>query len=224
MIISVTGGAQTFNLKEDTRRAFKHALSKAIMMTRAWVITGGTEHGVMRLVGEVIAEKSLMSIKDLVVLGIATWGVLAEKKLLKSAKKQQANYNNNNNNNNDDDTDDNDNGDKNNYSRLTIDSFSYQKTVKYFKKSDTSKQTSKKSIYLSPNHNHFILVNDGSVNEFRKEISFRAKLEFELKEIKLSEIYRIKNKEYKEDFNFVRQIPIILIVVQGNFIILVFSR
>lgn len=35
--------------------------------------------------------------------------------------------------------------------------------------------------FLDPNHTHFILVDDGSENQFGKEIEFRANLENELR-------------------------------------------
>lgn len=46
------------------------------------------------------------------------------------------------------------------------------------------KQTSVASntdTFLDPNHTHFILVDDGSENQFGKEIEFRASLENELR-------------------------------------------
>ena len=42
---------------------------------------------------------------------------------------------------------------------------------------------------LDPNHNHFILVDDGSDSQFGKEIEFRAKLENELRKGKSLKYY-----------------------------------
>ena len=51
LILSVTGGAQKFTLPHRMKKAFKRGLIKAVVTTDAWIITGGTNTGVMRLVG-----------------------------------------------------------------------------------------------------------------------------------------------------------------------------
>jgi hypothetical protein len=75
MILSVTGGAQQFSIDEDTKTAFKLGLMKTAKTTNAWIITGGTNTGVMRLVGDAVAED--LNAQDLTVLGIASWGCIA---------------------------------------------------------------------------------------------------------------------------------------------------
>jgi hypothetical protein len=50
LILSVTGGAQKFTIPLLMKKAFKRGLIKAAGSTGAWIITGGTEYGVMRLV------------------------------------------------------------------------------------------------------------------------------------------------------------------------------
>ena len=82
LILSVTGGAQNFTIPLRMKKAFKEGLVKAAATTGAWIITGGTNTGVMKLVGEAVAEEypkySTDSDKEqLVVLGIATWGNIA---------------------------------------------------------------------------------------------------------------------------------------------------
>jgi transient receptor potential cation channel subfamily M protein 2 len=72
LILSVTGGAQQFTCDEDTKRGFKLGLMKAAKTTNAWIITGGTNYGVMKLVGDAVAED--INAHGLTVLGIATWG------------------------------------------------------------------------------------------------------------------------------------------------------
>ena len=74
MILSVTGGAKQFSIDEDTKTAFKLGLMKTAKTTNAWIITGGTNTGVMRLVGDAVAED--LNAQDLTVLGIASWDVL----------------------------------------------------------------------------------------------------------------------------------------------------
>jgi transient receptor potential cation channel subfamily M protein 2 len=72
LILSVTGGAQKFTIPHRMKKAFKRGLIKAASSTGAWIITGGTNTGVMRLVGEAVADE--FHTCDLTVLGIATWG------------------------------------------------------------------------------------------------------------------------------------------------------
>lgn len=45
---------------------------KVAKATNAWIITGGTNEGVMRLVGDSVEED--LSTNNATVLGIATWG------------------------------------------------------------------------------------------------------------------------------------------------------
>ncbi len=73
LILSVTGGAQHFTIDEDIKSAFKLGLMKAAKTTNAWITTGGTNFGVMKLVGDAVAED--MNAHNLTVLGIATWGI-----------------------------------------------------------------------------------------------------------------------------------------------------
>ena len=72
LILSVTGGAQKFTIPHRMKKAFKRGLIKAAASTGAWIITGGTNTGVMRLVGEAVAEEFHSA--NLTVLGVATWG------------------------------------------------------------------------------------------------------------------------------------------------------
>ena len=72
LILSVTGGAQKFTIPHRMKKAFKRGLIKAASSTGAWIITGGTNTGVMRLVGEAVADE--FHTCNLTVLGIATWG------------------------------------------------------------------------------------------------------------------------------------------------------
>ena len=78
LIISVTGGAKNFTLPQRMKTAFKQGISKAASSTNALIITGGTNTGVMKLVGEAIVE-SLVDLGKIAVLGIATWGIIADR-------------------------------------------------------------------------------------------------------------------------------------------------
>lgn len=79
LILSITGAAQNFNIIEKVRSTFKESLIKAAKTTNAWIISGGTNYGVMRLVGEAMKEDLYPNIP---VIGIATWGVIASRENL----------------------------------------------------------------------------------------------------------------------------------------------
>ena len=53
-------------------------------------------------------------------------------------------------------------------------------------------------VYLDPNHTHFILVDDGSDDQFGKEIEFRAHLEAELRQGKSLKYYEKKRNQRKK--------------------------
>lgn len=78
LILSITGGSKKFNIPNQMKRAFKRGLIKVSSTTGAWIITGGTNTGLMRLVGEAVSEEYYAdSNSKSVVLGITTWGKIA---------------------------------------------------------------------------------------------------------------------------------------------------
>ena len=85
LLISVTGGAQKFSLKQRLRDVFRRGLIKAAQSTGAWISTGGFNVGVMKHVGEAMRGNlsSFSQKNEIVVLGIATWEmVLHNEKLI----------------------------------------------------------------------------------------------------------------------------------------------
>lgn len=84
LLISVTGGAKSFQLHPELKNVLRQGLLQAAQTTGAWIITGGTNTGVMRHVGEAVKGHTVMSrgakIKDkpsqLHLIGIATWGIV----------------------------------------------------------------------------------------------------------------------------------------------------
>ena len=55
-----------------------------LLATDAWVISGGTYAGVMKHAGEAVRDCGLdAGKKELVALGIATWGIVDQRKKLK---------------------------------------------------------------------------------------------------------------------------------------------
>lgn len=71
-------------------------------------------------------------------------------------------------------------------------------------------------VLLDPNHNHFILVDDGSIGQFGKEIDFRAKLETELRKGKDWKDSKRRKESILNEPEDEFKVPMILIVVQGG--------
>lgn len=78
LLLSVTGGAKKFSIDEEVRTAFKNDLMKVAKATDALIISGGTNYGVMRLVGDAVID----NLHTGNVMGIATWSTLAQKERL----------------------------------------------------------------------------------------------------------------------------------------------
>ncbi|XP_077393579.1 transient receptor potential cation channel subfamily M member 2 [Festucalex cinctus] len=84
LLISVTGGAKNFYLKTRLKNVFQRGLIKVAQTTGAWIITGGTNTGVMKHVGQAVRDYSLSSSMQgqIVTIGLATWGVIHNKEVL----------------------------------------------------------------------------------------------------------------------------------------------
>jgi len=71
LIVSVTGGAGQFSLPSRIKTAFKYGIAKIAESTDALIITGGTQTGVMKLVGEGMSKYYQKD--NIKLLGIASW-------------------------------------------------------------------------------------------------------------------------------------------------------
>ncbi|CAG5118818.1 unnamed protein product, partial [Candidula unifasciata] len=85
LLISVTGGAKNFTMKARLREVFRRGLMKAALSTGAWIVTGGTNAGVMKHVGEAVRDFGLTSEGRVITIGIASWGCVQSKEQLISA-------------------------------------------------------------------------------------------------------------------------------------------
>ncbi|XP_008402157.1 transient receptor potential cation channel subfamily M member 2-like isoform X2 [Poecilia reticulata] len=81
VVISVTGGANNFYLKSNLKKAFHRGLIKVAQTTGAWIITGGTNAGVMMHVGQAVRDCALNNTtkRKIVAIGVAPWGVIHNK-------------------------------------------------------------------------------------------------------------------------------------------------
>ncbi|XP_072020326.1 transient receptor potential cation channel subfamily M member-like 2 [Amphiura filiformis] len=76
LLISITGAAEEFSCED--RGAFFDGIVNAADITDAWIITGGTNVGVMKYTGEAVNKHQDTTGKDVTTIGIATWGVIKE--------------------------------------------------------------------------------------------------------------------------------------------------
>uniref|UniRef100_A0A8C6UEA6 Transient receptor potential cation channel, subfamily M, member 2 n=1 Tax=Neogobius melanostomus TaxID=47308 RepID=A0A8C6UEA6_9GOBI len=78
LLISVTGGAKNFYLKARLKNMFHRGLIKVAQTTGAWILTGGTNTGVMKHVGQAVRSYALSSSLNghIVAIGVATWGII----------------------------------------------------------------------------------------------------------------------------------------------------
>ena len=88
VLITVTGGAQDFSLSPQLQAAFDRGLVTAATSAKAWVISAGSDTGVMKLVGEAIAKQEA----TLPLIGIFPWGVTNARDRLQNSVGQAASY------------------------------------------------------------------------------------------------------------------------------------
>lgn len=88
VLITVTGGAQDFELSTQLQQAFDRGLVSAATSAKAWLITAGSDTGVMRLVGDAIAKQDA----DVPLLGIFPWGVTNGREKLQASVGKDAPY------------------------------------------------------------------------------------------------------------------------------------
>ncbi|XP_059152108.1 transient receptor potential cation channel subfamily M member-like 2 isoform X2 [Physella acuta] len=162
LLISVTGGAKNFTMKSRLRDVFRRGLIKAAQSTGAWIVTGGTNAGVMKHVGEAVRDFGLTSERKVTTIGIAPWGCVQNKELLINKEGQWPAY--------------------------------YR----------IENEAKPKQSFLDPNHSHFILVDNGTQQQFTVEIPFRAKLE-----------EKIGNQKTDTGTDAV-SVPVCLLVLEGG--------
>ncbi|CAF1384238.1 unnamed protein product [Rotaria sp. Silwood1] len=85
LIISVTGGAKHFDMSPRLRNIFQMGLVDAAATTNAWIITTGTNAGVVQEVGEALNNYRYICNKqglDIPCIGIGSWNYTADNKQL----------------------------------------------------------------------------------------------------------------------------------------------
>ncbi|CAF4299808.1 unnamed protein product, partial [Adineta steineri] len=80
LIISITGGAKHCDMSARLRKIFQRGLVAAAVTTNAWLITAGTNTGVVKEVGEALNNYRYKNRKhglDVTCIGIGSWGYTA---------------------------------------------------------------------------------------------------------------------------------------------------
>lgn len=81
-ILSVAGSAHELSLPDELRNAIKGIILNASRCANTWILTSGTDYGVMKLIGEAADEEYRTSGNEVVLMGIASWGKVARRKEL----------------------------------------------------------------------------------------------------------------------------------------------
>ncbi|XP_033642515.1 transient receptor potential cation channel subfamily M member 1-like [Asterias rubens] len=89
LIIEVTGGAKDFVLQPKLRRVFRKGIVKVAESTDAWILTGGTNTGVMKHVGKALREHTLRSKHKIHAIGVVSWGIVVGNSELQEREKKQ---------------------------------------------------------------------------------------------------------------------------------------
>uniref|UniRef100_A0A914W1B9 TRPM SLOG domain-containing protein n=1 Tax=Plectus sambesii TaxID=2011161 RepID=A0A914W1B9_9BILA len=91
LVISVIGGAKNFEFDGESREVFNRGLVRAAHATNAWMITSGSNMGVMMAVGEAMKEGHTVAFggsrmkETLTCIGVAHWGTVKNRKDLISS-------------------------------------------------------------------------------------------------------------------------------------------
>ena len=72
LVMTITGGAQDFQLSVGQKDKIMRGLMDLAKSMRAWLVTGGSDSGIMKFVGQACAEQS----NDVPLIGILPWGVV----------------------------------------------------------------------------------------------------------------------------------------------------
>ena len=86
VIFAVTGSAEEFELRPKFRDAFMSALLNATRSTNAWIVTGGSDKGIMKLVGDALARGKQME----TAIGIAAYSTVLGRTELTADSSAQA--------------------------------------------------------------------------------------------------------------------------------------
>ena len=82
LIISVHGGIANFGLQPKLKQAIQRGLIQVAKTSQIWIVTAGTDTGVVKHVGEILRDYYPKSRNNVIAIGIAPWGVVNERQSL----------------------------------------------------------------------------------------------------------------------------------------------
>ncbi|CAF3724318.1 unnamed protein product [Adineta steineri] len=200
LIISVTGGAKHFELPARLRLAFQLGLLSAAATTNAWIITAGTNAGVVTQVGGALNKYRYKNQKDgleIPCIGIASWGYTAGKNQLDPLLSQTSVTSN---------------VSKGSWLskkpafNFGINSLHFTGQAAYGMCNYVVKEKEEKRCALEPNHTHFLLLDDGT-DRPEHILPLRADIEMFSRHIK---------KKNASDDTVDALIPIVMVLVEGG--------
>ncbi|XP_053095244.1 transient receptor potential cation channel subfamily M member 4a isoform X1 [Pangasianodon hypophthalmus] len=88
LVVSVVGGVGQEKVRSWVREVVRQGLVRAAQSTGAWIVTGGLREGVGRCVGEAVRDHgtAAASQSKVVALGVAPWGLVANRHQLVNAE------------------------------------------------------------------------------------------------------------------------------------------
>ncbi|CAF1166712.1 unnamed protein product [Adineta ricciae] len=202
LIISVTGGAKSFEMSTRLKKVFQRGLVAAAVNTNAWLITAGTNAGVVKEVGEALNNYRYKNEKhglDVPCIGIGSWGYTAGNELLsKPASIWPTSMNG--------------------YSKgshllmksmrsQSLDAIHMDVADEYCVRNYVVKEKLKKRCDLEPNHTHFLLFDDGGTSA-DTVLPLRAEIE---KYCRHSCSQTVVEDETEQTL-----IPIVMVLVEGG--------
>ncbi|CAF3343708.1 unnamed protein product [Rotaria socialis] len=200
LIISVTGGAKNCDMSARLRKIFQSGLVSAAITTNAWLITAGTNTGVVKEVGDALSNYRYKNRKqgpDVPCIGIASWGYTAgndqlddQHKIfpsnLSSLKAPRS------------------------FTRHLHSQVAHSVRVdigdQYHVRNYVVKEKQKKRCDLEPNHTHFLLFDDGQTNA-DTVLPLRAEIEKYSRNINLATT---------SEGAIETVIPIVMVLVEGG--------
>ncbi|XP_067945054.1 transient receptor potential cation channel subfamily M member-like 2 [Watersipora subatra] len=147
LVVSIVGGAKRFQFdKSRASTMFKQGLLDLTTTTGAWILTPGSNNGVYEMVGSAVKDHldatGSSSMNNIVLLGIAAWGSVAERQRLESSTGEGS------------------------FPAV----YPITEVVGNQRSQENANSANvKRTEPLDPNHSHFILVDNGSRNTFGGE-------------------------------------------------------
>ena len=148
LLISVCGSSEDCDIQMQDRQALLSGVMQLANETDAWIVTNGLDVGVSKLIGQAKQSSELKS----PLIGIVPWGVVEGRQALwdKEADGSMTRH----------------------VDRMIVEGFTeHEKTFARVK------PHGQKSVRLSREHSHFILLDDGTKGELRGEAAIRARFE-----------------------------------------------